>query len=76
MVKCESCKVLLDDNNEEEIIDRHKKTHLICTHCRKLADIILNTFDELDWNAFLEFAARHNEEKHEKKPGSIPIKKI
>ncbi|HLC85148.1 MAG TPA: hypothetical protein VJH22_05135 [Candidatus Nanoarchaeia archaeon] len=73
MVKCESCKILLGDSNLADLIDRHKKTHLICIHCKKLAELILKTFDELDWNAFLEFAARHNEEKHEKKAGSIPI---
>lgn len=62
MVNCESCKKILTEKNLNELEDCKKKLHLICKHCKKQAELVLDTFGKLEWDAFVLFVNRQKEE--------------
>ena len=65
MVDCECCGEVLDAEHLSELEDKDKKMHLVCTDCKKKADEVLETFDEIDWDAFVLFVKRYEEGQKE-----------
>ena len=62
-VICEACnKIKLTEANLEEIEDSKGALHIICRHCKKQSEIVLNTFDALDWQAFQKFVQRSDDD--------------
>ena len=62
-VICEACnKTKLSGDDLEEIEDNKGVLHIICRHCKKQSEIVLNTFDTLNWSAFQKFVQRSDDD--------------
>jgi len=74
MVNCEGCKKQLHPEHMDEVKDNTGKIHLVCTRCKKLSGLVLSTFNQIEWPAFIEFVKRYDE-SHKDYKVEIPISK-